>query len=56
MHHADRAHWADPAGILLRGGAGVGFYPAPAGRDMWVDGRVERGDRDGDGADRGGER
>ena len=56
MHHADRAHWADPAGILLRGGAGVGFYPAPAGCDMRTYGGGLSRDRDGDGADRGGER
>ena len=56
MHHADRAHWADPARVLLCGCVTGGLYPAPAGRDMWVDGRGERGDRDGDGADRGGER
>ena len=52
----DRACRADTAGILLCGDLVVRSSAAPAGCDMRTYGGGLSRDRDGDGADRGGER
>ena len=52
----DRACRPDTAVILLLSYSTGGLYPAPAGCDMRTYGGGLSRDRDGDGADRGGQR